>query len=358
MPPPILRAPRGPQGPGGMVPGFAQQALLRKAKRRQAESAIAGRWTRCGGTPGAATVPGDDGLIGVGAGFYREYEKGRIYFRFGHQPVHVYGAIGEKYAQIGGPQSWLGWPTASPAPRRNDDFGPVIDPQTLPDEQPFSEDGRVSTFERGAIYWWADTGAIELGQISLRYTGLVCFSETDGAGSDEPYVLLGTIPAPPTAPAETRSVIYEDVDSGESREDDIELYRGLPYGLTLTITLMEHDSGDPDKYRDTVKVSVDQASTAVGHGVGAIPYVGPFLAPVAKAFLQAVGPEIVDAVNGLLGTDDDFVGSASLFVSGKNMVTMAKAQPNNFRGVLWHMDSPLISGDGADYKVYIGIWAV
>jgi hypothetical protein len=153
-------------------------------------------------------------------------------------------------------------------------------------------------------------------------------------------------------------VIYEDVDGGESREDDIELYRGLPYGLSLTVTLMEHDTADPDKYRETVKAAVDQASAGVGMAAGAIPYVGPFLAPVAKALLEAVGPDIVDAVNDLLGTDDDYVGGASLFVSAKNMVTMARAAPQDFRGIIWHMDSPLISGDGADYKVYIGIWAV
>lgn len=348
MPPPIRR---GPRGPSGEIPPFAEEELSRARKRRRAERAITGRWNQLGGSPGAAATPGDGGLIEIGAGFYRQYEKGRIYFRYGFQPIHVYGAIGDKYTQLGGPSSWLGWPTVLPNPEEKH-------PLTKPDEQAFSQDGRVSTFEHGAIYWWADTGAIELGHISVRYTGLACFSDTSGSGSDEPYVLLGTVPAPPTAPAETRTVIYEYVDGGDSREADIELYRGLPYGLSLNITLMEHDAGDPDKYRDTVKEAVVQASNVVAAGVGVIPYVGPFLAPVAKAFLVAVGPDIVEAVNDLLGTADDFVGGTSLFVSGKDMVTLARAAPKNFRGILWHMDSALISGDGADYKVYIGIWAV
>jgi hypothetical protein len=302
--------------------------------------------------PGAAKLPGDDGLVEVGAGFYREYDHGRIYYRVGSQPIHVYGAIGDKYTQLGGPSSWLGWPTASPDPKE-----PA--PLTKPDEQPFTEGGRVSTFEHGAIYWWPDTGAIELGHVSVRYTGLACFSTTSGSGSDEPYVLFGIVPAPPTAAvSSTRTVIYEGVDGGDSREDDIELYRGLPYGLSLSAVLMEHDFGDPDKYRNTVKIAVEQASNGVAVGVGFIPYVGPFLAPAAKAILEALGPDIVEALNDFLGTEDDYVGSAAFFISGKDMVTLARAERKNFRGILWHLESPLISGDGADYKVYIGISTV
>jgi LGFP repeat len=261
MPPPIRR---GPRGPGGEIPDPIARDLLQAAKRRRAESAIAGRWNQLGGSPGVATIPGDSGLIKVADGFYRQYEKGRIYYRFNFDPIHVYGAIGDRYTQLGGPSSWLGWPTFMHAPEEDDKL-------TKLDEQPFPQDGRVSTFEHGAIYWWADTGAIELGHISVRYTGLACFSDTHGGGSDEPYLLFGTVPAPPTATSETRTVIYNEVDGGESREDDIELYRGLPYGLSLNVTLMEHDAGDPDKYRSTVKEAVDQASKAVSVGVGAIP---------------------------------------------------------------------------------------
>jgi hypothetical protein len=322
------------------------------AQRRHADDEIARRWNQLGSGPGAAITPGEDGLIAVGSGFYREYQKGRIYYRSGKQPVHVYGAIGERYSELGGPDSWLGWPTTSPPP-------PSLrsaDPLTLPDEQPFSEDGRVSTFENGAIYWWTDTGAIDLGEIVVSYTGLACFSTTSGGGSDEPYVQLGTIPAPLTAaPFSTRTMIYEDVDGGDSREDNIELYRGLPYGLTLMSALWDHDIGDPDKYRDTVKAAVEQASNGAAAAIGVIPYVGPFLAPIAKAFLTAVGPDIVDAVNDLLGTADDHVGTVSRFISAKEMVTSARSPLQNFRGIMWHLDTPLISGDDADYKAYFAV---
>jgi len=46
----------------------------------------------------------------------------------------VQGAIGDRYEALGGASSWPGFPTS--------------------DEEPFAEDGRVSEFEHGAIYWW------------------------------------------------------------------------------------------------------------------------------------------------------------------------------------------------------------
>jgi hypothetical protein len=357
MPPPIEvdRDPiwTRPTGAPGRVPNLIQTALHRAARRRAADKAFTQRWNQLGGLPGPAKAPGDGGLVEVGDGFSREYAGGRMYYRFGRPPLLVGGAIGEKYAQMGGPGSWLGWPTFNPPPGETESVQ-----LTKPDEQPFTEGGRVSTFENGAVYWWADTGPIEMGNVSVRYTGLACFSDTSGPGSDEPYVLLGVVPTPPTAASSTRSVIYDEVDGGDSREDDIELYRGLPYGLSLTVTLMEHDTGDPDKYRGAVNEGVDQAAKGVALGVGAIPYVGPYLAPVAKAFLEAAGPEIKDALNRLLGTGDDRIGSVPLVVSAKQMVTLARVTPHNFRGIVWHLDTPLISGDGADYKVYVGIWPV
>jgi hypothetical protein len=269
------------------------------------------------------------------------------------QPVHVYGAIGAKYTELGGPSSWLGWPTVIRPPGPN-----AVDPLTLPDEQPFVENGRVSTFENGAIYWWPDTGAIELGHIVVRYTGLACFGDTGGWGSDSPYVYFGTVPAPGTAPPfSTRTRIYEGVDEYDSREDDIELYRGLPYGMTLVSVLWEHGSSDPDKYRDTIKTGVEQASNGAAAAVGYIPYVGPYLAPIAKAFLQAIGPDIVEAVEDVLDISEYHIGTVTQFISAKDMVILTRAPLQNYRGILWNLDSPLISDDDASYKVYVAIQA-
>jgi LGFP repeat len=330
----------------GEIPPVISQALLKAAKRRNAEQEIKSTWTSLGGAPGRET--GD--LMEIGVGFYRQYEgNSRIYFRPGHRAINVYGGIGDKYTQLGGPDSWLGWPTPSGEP-------PALS------EQPFDQGGRVSTFQHGAIYWWPDTGAIELGDIAVRYTGLACFSETDSdqlSDSDEPYVIFGVIPMVPLPPSAPRTRIYEDVDSGESREDNIELYRGLPYGLSLSAVLMEHDFSDPDEYRAIVKQGVDKASSGVVAALNAIPPpYGPALAAVGKLILDEVGPILVELIHDAIDTKDDYIDTKTFVVTPKDMITLTRVERQNFRGILWHRDSPLLSGEGADYKVYIDIQAV
>jgi uncharacterized protein with LGFP repeats len=104
------------------------------SKRRVAERHIAKKYNKTGGALGAPKTPGDGGLLLIGDNFLREYANGKIYYSYNHveEPLFVYGGIGDKYTQLGGPNSWLGWPTS--------------------DEQPWSQDGRISTFEKGAIY--------------------------------------------------------------------------------------------------------------------------------------------------------------------------------------------------------------
>jgi hypothetical protein len=311
-------------------------------ERQRAETAIDEKWRSLGSAPGEPRVPGRDGVRPIGDGFYREYANGRIYFRRRgpHPPYWVYGAIGDRYSQMGGPQGGLGWPTS--------------------DEQPFAQDGRATTFEHGTIYWWADTGAIELGNVAVRYTGLLCFAETDWdqgpGGSDEPYVVFGTVPPPPAEPSVARTAIYEDVDAGGSRTDTIELFRGLPYGLTLTAQVMEHDFGNPDAHRDTVATAVDTASDVVkGAAEGAA---GPLVAKLVEIVLSAVRDDLVEAINDALDTDDDHIGTVPVTVTAKQMVTLARYPRQEYRGVPYHIQSDLIADDGAAYKVCFDVQAV
>ncbi|MEJ7595482.1 MAG: hypothetical protein WKF77_28535 [Planctomycetaceae bacterium] len=158
------------------------------------------------------------------------FQGGMIYSTPATGAHEIHGDILGKWESLGFERSFLGYPKT--------------------DEIDFPEGGRVSAFERGTIYWWPDTGAIELNDVVVHYTGLVCFSETDSdqlSDSDEPYVVLGVVA--PTGSSATRSKIYEDVDGGESRPDLLEVYRGKPGGLAFSVLLMEHDEDDPDKYK-------------------------------------------------------------------------------------------------------------
>ncbi len=192
----------------------------------------------------------------------------------------------------------------------------------------------------------------------VRYKGLYCFGETNEvSGSDEPYAILGIIPTITNQTTTMRTKIYGDVDGGDSREDLIELYRGLPYGLQLTTVLMEHDLSDPDKYKETIKVAVDKASEAIATGLRGIKIVGPLIAPVGEALMKAIAPDVVEALNDLVGGTDDHIGTVTLLVSPKDMVRLTGVKQQNFHGIEWHLDSPLISDNEASYKVYVDVVA-
>jgi hypothetical protein len=280
---------------------------------------VAGRATVLGEN-GSATFIGPPWSI-VGTGEFNPWHSG----------------IDDKYAQLGGPNSWLGRPTS--------------------DEQTF-QDGRVRSFEKGAIYWWSDTGAIELGNISLQYKGLYCFDETDELSSaDEPYVIFGVVPVPPAQASEVMTQIYTSVDAGDARPDTIELYRGLPYGAKVGVALMENDQGDPNKYLEQVKQGVVLAGTAVTAGCLAVG--GPVAAGVCAAIWGGAASEIVGFVNNdVIGAGDDIIEAWDWHITAKEMVTMARAPRLDFWGIEYHLESKLLSDGEAKYKVYLAIYAV
>lgn len=316
-----------------------ERARRAKIQRDGIEKALSDKWVALSGTPGEPRVPGEAGLLWKSGNYYREYANGSLYY-IKSTVYAVYGAIGQRYAQLGGPDSWLGWPTS--------------------DEQDFAQGGRANSFEHGSIYWWSDTGAIELGQVAVRYKGLYCFGETDGelSGSDEPYFIFGVVPVPPAQKSSVRSPIYGQVDAGNARPDNIEIYRGLPYGLAMVGVLMEHDFGDPEKFKEQVKQGVDATAKGVAFAVQHIPIVGPTLAKVAEPVLKEVAPHVVKAVNDLLHTQDDHISTHEWQITARDMVILTRAARNNLWGIEWHLDSPLFSGDGSSYKAYFDIQAV
>jgi len=314
-----------------------------EAQRRVAANmAIARVYHEFGGSPG--NFVGD--LVAEGPGFYRQYERGRIYFNPDLGAFYVYGAIGDKYIQLGGTSSWLGWPISH--------------------EEDFSEGGRVTKFQNGAIYFWGDTGPIELKAIRVRYTGLACFGVTnDGAGGllgagtgDEPYLIMAPVPLSTLTENTYRTKVpsQDAVHAGDALRDNINLYEGDPYGMVLGVVLMESDYGDPDKFKKQVEEAVGDAVDGISTGAGAL--FGSGAGTVVDKVGKALAPEIAKAVNKLLDTDDDVIGTCALNITPKQMVTLAKAPPAMFRGISFKLDTPLISGDGGSYKAHFSIDAI
>ena len=296
---------------------------------------------RAGAVGGGAVLDNGDPLLAgltVEGDFVRGdlSRGGRLYLPLGSDSPtavrHVYGAILDRYAALGGAAGWLGGP--------------------LSDEMSFSEEGRISRFEHGAIHWWSDTGAIELRGLALRYTGLLCFGETDwdqGSDSDEPYVVMGLVG--PQGGVARRSGVYADVDAGESRAEAIELYRGPATGVVLTVQLMEHDAGDPDRYTAAMKQATVAGFAAVAGALTFVPVVGPILSGVAGPLLTAAAPAVGEALSGALDTGDDEIGKTVIALSAKQMVLLAARTPYRAAmGVPLKLETELLSGGGASYK--------
>ena len=315
----------------------AKQALEEAAKTPHAIGAIRDKWLELGGEKGFLGRPLTNELqTADGVGRYNQFQHGLIYWTNATGAHEVHGDIRKKWVSLGSERSFLGYPVS--------------------DEVDFSEGGRVSVFQNGSIYWWPDTGAIELKGVIVHYTGLICFGETNEASSsDEPYAILSATTAS-QRPTTRRTQVYEGVDGGESRPDLLEIYRGAPWGMALNVVLMEHDEGDPNKYRDLVKSAVDSGFDQIKTALPYIPIVGPILAIVGPPILDAVAPSVTDEINGLLGTGDDVIGQTTIQLSPRQMVLLA-ARTNNSteRGVGFKVATPLLSGGGASYKVYFGL---
>lgn len=325
----------------GEIWTFANSAIVYNEKRNSAfeiRGDIYQTWRAAGGIKFG--IPNTDELTtpdGVGRFNHFNDDTASIYWTPQTGAHTIYGDIRKRWAELGWERGYLGYPTS--------------------DEIAFADGGRANEFQNGGIYWWPDTGAIDLRDVVVHYTGLQCFGETDwdqASNSDEPYVIFA-MTTPENVWGAT-SQIYEDVDTGEQRPDLLELYRGRPYGLNVGIVLMESDFGDPNKYRDQVIQVVTGVHTAGTLALGLIPGVGPVIAAIAGPALGSLMPALGGAISDAFDWGDDRLGSATVTFSARELVLLAARTPNStFGGIGYKRESALISGEGASYKVYLGV---
>jgi len=290
-----------------------------------------------GGSTSVLGFPvGDETGCPDGVGRFQHFQGGSIYWTPSTGAHVVYGAIRDRWAAIGWERSYLGYP--------------------LTDETDF-DGGRMNQFQGGQIYWWSDSGAIDLHEVVLHYTGMICWHESDhdqSSNSDEPYAIFGVISPDSTAVAHTR--VYDDVDTGESMPDLLELYRGKPGGLVVTTTMWENDFGSPDQYVPSIKKAIDDAAKEAEPYLSKIPYVGPIFAAVLP-FVSKVSGAIAKGLGQLLGLQDDPAGHAEIAFTPKQMiVTSAREQNRSIEGIGYKASTGRITHDGGySYEVYFGL---
>jgi hypothetical protein len=176
-----------------------------------------------------------------------------------------------------------------------------------------------------------------------------------GFGSDEPYFLVSVAPLNPEADNRTEidgtcvSILpagvgtYEDVDTGHTRDDSEPVYLGRATPLVVQVIEFEHDNGDPNAFRNEIKVAVQ----VVGGVVAAF-------APAAS--FVALNPEVHEAVttviNGVAGTGDDVLDIGEFRLGSRRRILEALNTPEHEEfGIPIHQKVFLTDGD-ASYDAY------
>jgi len=298
--------------------------------------AIYQKWLSLGGINWG--IPNtDESPCWDGVGRYNHFNSNQATIMWSPQTgaQGIWGDIRRRWAELGWERSYLGYPTS--------------------DESNFPDGGRVNSFQKGGIYWWSDTGALDLNDVILHYTGLVCLRETgEVSGADEPYVLFGVVS--PFSGAGFKSQTYSSVDSDTSRPDLLELYRGKPNGLIIEVTLMENDHGDPEKFRKEIQTAMTAAHTVGTAALGLIPVVGGAIAAVVGPLIQKFIPDVAKALNSFLGLGDDKIGSERIVLTGKDLILLARRTNNsNYKNVGYKFSTNNLRGHNANYKIYFGL---
>lgn len=300
--------------------------------------AISKKWNQLGrpGNPIGDIQP-------VGNGHLQRYEGGgTIYADAKLNTTWVYGPSNAKYDALGGPLSWLGFPTS--------------------DELDMPEGGHANTFEHGTIYWWPDTGSIELAGVIVHYTGLICFGETDSLpdglrSHDYPYGVIGVID-PAQQHNALRTQIYQKVDAGNRMPDLLEIYRGQPTGLVIAVQLVNHGlAGDN---ADTIKGSMENAMTEgakwIETELNSVAVVGPPLAKLFGPLLEKLALKLADFLVDAINIGEVSLGNDRITLTAKQLVVLATRVNNSTDGGIgYKVQTNLLSERGASYKLCFGM---
>jgi hypothetical protein len=301
------------------------------------DAPIHAEYERLGGIGGLLGRPiGDTKSVPDGTGMFNEFQNGTMYASETTGAHEVHGLIRQHWLERGGPQSDLGYPTSNELIERADN-------------------GKVNTFERGDVYFWPDTGIVEVRGIQIRYRGQNCFGESDElSAEDETYIVASAVGPKEEAILSTRTAIA-DVNAGGSYPDFQVLYSGPPAGIgALAVTMMENDEGNPDEYRAQIEGGVRLAMNGLA-GLIAATGVGLPVSAIALTLANAGAGPIADAINRAIGSGDDLIGTDVFPLAPKSLITLAQADVQRERDVEFNLATRLLSADGGSYKAYFDV---
>ena len=192
----------------------------------------------------------------------------------------------------------------------------------------------------------------------VRYRGFRCDETTDGPGSDEIYVIIAasfvdSAGRPGTVTEKHPDAILEDVGNGEVFGDaGRNLYQGRLQNLLLTVTVMEHDQGNPNEYRNAVDTAVVGAYATL---VSTYPFL-LFTEPLTGFPLSGSLLNVSAAVEGVLGAGDDVIGTTTRLISTDEMRRLANEPSSEDGGTQFNFFTEH-RGHGGVYRVYFDVVA-
>jgi hypothetical protein len=191
----------------------------------------------------------------------------------------------------------------------------------------------------------------------LEYKGLHCVDETNwdrGTTADEIYVVSSIVaidPFNPSAEAVVRTEkhpltqpYYSDVDDGETRDGPLAIcWSGPASNLSLIVSVMEVDEGDPEAYKEEIHTIVG-AAVAVAKLLG-----GP-------AWIVALEPLVVWGINELVGSSDDKIADVYRVLPWSDVIRYVNTRPttdSTMKNIPYHFFTTH-NGSGANYRALFG----
>lgn len=167
-------------------------------------------------------------------------------------------------------------------------------------------------------------------RFTITYTGLFCRKRTGDRGifgpSDEPYVITSAVAVDngnnvvrterhPVGDPDRR---YGGVDSKESREGPVAAcWSGSITEVSLVVTPMENDEGDPDAYKEEIDLLVNLAAQAAA----------AFGVPIPDQVKKLVSK----LVNWIIDSEDDSIGTETMILTPYDLKLAAAASTLTFR---------------------------
>ncbi len=205
--------------------------------------AIYSKWMEFGGPAGGLGMPMTGEYDAPGGGRENDFQYGRVYWSAATGAHAVYGAILQKYLEIGASASSLGLPTS--------------------DEYAYGA-GRRSDFQGGYIYWDAATGAHVVGNGAVTVTADSAYEVSSGSGA-----LLGTVAAGQEVSVSYSGGVYTVLGPGVSYSggDYVRLSPATAGGIMQVTSYHDvpawNPSLDDNRFRGTIEVRYSPVSDRV-----------------------------------------------------------------------------------------------